>query len=73
MIICISLVSCTKSREEWDSYKNERRLIKLHEVMIDSCEYIENGATYNYAYSLTHKGNCKNPIHKCPCDTVKIK
>ena len=35
-------------------------------VEIDGCEYIEvsyglgSGTGY---YSLTHKGNCKNPIH----------
>lgn len=35
---------------------------------IDGCEYIEvaygTGRTDGY-YSLTHKGNCKNPIHQC--------
>jgi hypothetical protein len=37
-------------------------------VVIDSCEYIEVsylvGAQSGY-YSLTHKGNCTNRIHKC--------
>lgn len=35
---------------------------------IDGCEYVEVssmiGSQYGY-YSLTHKGNCKNPIHQC--------
>lgn len=36
--------------------------------VIDGCEYIEVsfalGVQSGY-YSLTHKGNCKNPIHSC--------
>jgi hypothetical protein len=36
--------------------------------IIDSCEYIEVsgmlGSSSGY-YSITHKGNCKNPIHNC--------
>jgi len=34
-------------------------------VIIDGCEYIEfdYGVLQNRVYSLTHKGNCKNPIH----------
>lgn len=39
--------------------------------MIDGCEYIEVETGYKqaseYNYTLTHKGNCRNPIHKCPC------
>ncbi len=34
-------------------------------IVIDGCEYIlgkyENG--YGGGYTLTHKGDCKNPIH----------
>jgi len=32
-------------------------------VMYDGCEYIKNRA-YSYHFVYTHKGNCKNPIHK---------
>jgi len=31
-------------------------------VTIESCEYIYG--SWGYATVLTHKGNCKNPIHK---------
>ena len=31
-------------------------------ITIDSCEYIEN--SWSSAAAITHKGNCKNPIHK---------
>lgn len=32
---------------------------------IEGCEYIEydSGIADQRVYSLTHKGNCKNPIH----------
>jgi hypothetical protein len=35
--------------------------------VVDSCEYIEYDAGFGQmrVYSLTHKGDCKNPIHKC--------
>lgn len=37
-------------------------------VVIEGCEYlvVENGARIgnNYAFSMTHKGNCSNVIHK---------
>jgi uncharacterized lipoprotein YajG len=33
-------------------------------VSIDSCEYIVFNA-FRPAGLMTHKGNCKNPIHRC--------
>jgi hypothetical protein len=38
-------------------------------VIIDSCEYLntDQGAATTRIYSLTHKGNCKNPIHLKEC------
>lgn len=32
-------------------------------VVLDGCEYLE-GETYRSYYSLTHKGNCSNPVHR---------
>ena len=41
----------------------------VHTVTLDGCEYfvIENSKPdmNNYAFAITHKGNCKNPIHRC--------
>lgn len=31
-------------------------------VLLDSCEYIRLDVAHGYA-TLTHKGNCRNPIH----------
>lgn len=40
-------------------------------VVIEGCEYFESEYSWKgnprYNYTLTHKGNCRNPIHKCPC------
>lgn len=37
-------------------------------IVIEQCQYIQvvNGPSFAnfYSYSLTHKGNCNNPIHK---------
>lgn len=36
-------------------------------VTIEGCEYIEReqgAGGHGHVYSLTHKGNCKNPIHR---------
>jgi fluoride ion exporter CrcB/FEX len=31
---------------------------------IDGCEYIETYSHGSHTSTLTHKGNCSNPIHK---------
>lgn len=57
---CGSPLSAEKSRDSGKGYT-----VKT----IEGCEYIEVyfaiGSTNGY-YSLTHKGNCKNPAHTCP-------
>jgi hypothetical protein len=37
--------------------------VYIHEYVIDGCAYIGT-VNYHYGDFLTHKGNCKNPIHK---------
>jgi len=37
--------------------------IAPNEVNIEGCEYFVNKNSYGNI--LTHKGNCKNPIHAC--------
>lgn len=49
-----------------DYHKTEYELDnngKLSVVVLDSCEYYYRPFYHNYMF--THKGNCKNPIHKC--------
>lgn len=64
----LSLSSCFTETEDSNPTSVGNYSIRI----IDGCEYIqvENGLTLgnNYNYTLTHKGNCKNEIHKCPCD-----
>jgi hypothetical protein len=59
----VGLVRCQdKEVPKKESHKLSDFGYKAEIVTIDSCEYIfgpwGNGAV------LTHKGNCKNPIHK---------
>jgi len=36
----------------------------VYELKIDGCEYLSIDPTHSDLQALTHKGNCKNPIHK---------
>ena len=38
---------------------------------LNQCEYIV--VNYGNQQWGSHKGDCKNPIHNCPCDTTKSK
>ena len=38
---------------------------------LNQCEYIL--VNYGNQQWGSHKGDCKNPIHGCPCDTTKSK
>ena len=38
---------------------------------LNGCEYIV--VSYGNQQWGSHKGDCKNPIHKCPCDTIESK
>ena len=68
VMIILLFVSCIKERpntkqmdfvmEGNSSYGN-----KATTIIIDSCEYVF--VPFNNASWGSHKGNCKNPIHKC--------
>lgn len=47
-------------------YSNGKKPAAMRTVEIEGCEYLEydSGRADQRVYSLTHKGNCKNPIHK---------
>jgi hypothetical protein len=54
--------SCTFEGAENDAYPESKYKV----INIDSCEYIYiSRRPYGSDFSVTHKGNCKNPIHKC--------
>jgi len=38
---------------------------------LNQCEYIV--VNYGNQQWGSHKGDCKNPVHNCPCDTTKSK
>jgi hypothetical protein len=60
--VSIGMVGCGDKPEGEREEKSGYNIL-----IIDSCEYIEVshslGTQYAY-YSLTHKGNCSNPIHQ---------
>lgn len=63
------LAGCTvPSIEERNQYYRESYPIRYNMIEIEDCEYIEvyeaSGGIDSRIYSLTHKGNCKNPIHE---------
>ena len=54
---CGSINSPKKRKTEYTNY-----II----IEMDGCEYyVRHGYESGY---LSHKGNCKNPIHKCNCN-----
>lgn len=61
-LIVVSLCGCQKINENMISAVRDSKSV----ITIDNCQYIEvynNPAGNNAMYSLTHKGNCINPIH----------
>lgn len=68
-------VSCeTSEKKDEDTPLEHQTEISIHDVkkddveilLIDGCEYIvykeSDGANKAYGY-MSHKGNCKNPVH----------
>lgn len=51
---------------ETEQYERFKSNSSQRIIMIGDCEYIETVAGLGFGgqvYSLTHKGDCKNPIH----------
>jgi hypothetical protein len=62
LFILLGLVSCERSANVSDLTRiGQSETGGVYERTIDSCQYIRVIRDY------THKGNCNNPIHKCPC------
>ena len=62
LILLFILSSCDLSEE----VKKNQLKIKYSVVKeIDSCEYIVASNANHNSFSITHKGNCKNPKHEC--------
>lgn len=68
----LSFLGCSEVQER--SVENVKKMRETppdyNIVIIDGCEYLRLEHTHGYA-SLTHKGNCKNPIH-CYNETTHI-
>lgn len=84
LLIAITLMACSETKtivvteeeirqDSIQKYNEHYNTLGLKIVIIDGCEYITRSSESNYIrYNafLSHKGNCKNPIH---CYNKKIK
>ena len=62
VILCLATVSCeTPDPNGVHSQQIGNRIINTY--VIDGCEYIGEISGDGRNDILTHKGNCKNPIH----------
>jgi len=59
-LVAIALSACQPD------YSGGNKPHEMRTVEIEGCEYLEfdSGMGSTRVYSLTHKGNCKNPIHR---------
>lgn len=75
LFIAISLISCAapdpnskEAKAEVQEKQNQAQESTSHlqVVRYDGCQYLiyDDGVNDDRAYSITHKGNCDNPIHK---------
>ena len=66
LFFILTFASCTTETGKV-SYSSGDYSIRI----IDGCEYIEVESGFKagqgYNYTLTHKGNCRSQIHRCPC------
>lgn len=61
LLLVLAFVMCgCVQKEEDGSIKLNTGLFESRVVTIDSCEYI----SYNGAYGLAHKGNCKYCVER---------
>lgn len=62
VILCLAAVSC--KQQDPNAVKHSSiGMADINTYIIDSCEYIGDLVGDTRGYFLTHKGNCKNPIH----------
>lgn len=61
LLLIVSLVGCGYKNDKSIKGENNSDLAGLKVIVLDGCEYFQF-KSYTY-YSITHKGNCKNPIH----------
>ena len=67
LIIIISITGCISQTSGSVDIGND-----FTERTIEGCQYIEyeyaTPGMNGYVYSITHKGNCTNPVHRCKCN-----
>ena len=61
-ILLVAFTSCTTEVVVTEQEKQKEKEKEYEVIMLDGCEY------YKGWRKMAHKGNCKNPIHKCNCN-----
>ena len=64
-VVILTNVRCNSEANA--KMSSEEITSKWQTVEYDNCQYIvytHNIGSYSGLYSMTHKGNCDNPIHK---------
>lgn len=74
LVFWLAFYACTKSSSQ-TTQKQPTKYLEYELLVIDECEYLVYGrnpprgalpdGTFYNTHTLTHKGNCKNPIHQC--------
>ena len=68
LLLATLLIGMVSSCEEPTVTKQSTKIVTefgahpMDIIIIEGCEYLQYSA--GHRYSLCHKGNCKNPIHK---------
>lgn len=60
-VMLLALVSCEKNVESRNTSVRLGYTTPLQVIKIDGCQYLFGD--WGNATTLTHKGNCNNPIH----------
>jgi hypothetical protein len=48
------------------SENGQEMCIDLHQVTVNGHDYFMSVGSWSSGFA--HRGDCRNPIHKCPCD-----
>lgn len=64
LLLLFIMVSCNSPSNATTKNNGD---IEYKIIEIEGCEYIWYKETFESGQTLTHKGNCKNPIHRKDC------
>jgi len=63
IIIAVALFLCGCISQEEEKKNKQQKANQMIVVTVEGCEYFASSTYRVEGVILTHKGNCKNPIH----------